>query len=247
MLFRALILLVMSSTALAGECKFSAAPQVIQPQPHDDPMYVWEQTDDPALYEDADVAKFPLISQLQAHVAKYVTTNQIELLKRQRQHFARMGEDGAKRHDKIINGEVGEIVAMRCLEALMYETHLQHQAPVYRTTEFNAMILSRGDQRRFYVVVGSDTNGSAPGIPEAIFAATKDGWQLDTHLHSHPFFLSNLPKGDVAGTTIPSGNARYGDLESYIRWRDTYKLKAAVITNGFNSYLLDVRESESLL
>jgi hypothetical protein len=87
----------------------------------------------------------------------------------------------------------------------------------------------------------NDGTSSEQVITHLVEGYRKQGWNLETHIHNHPFFFKN-PYGDIAGTILPSAT----DVSSFKSMADSYRLRSAIITNGFQSYILYKNEFDKL-
>jgi hypothetical protein len=162
--------------------------------------------------------------------------DQRALLERQRDIFVEfLGPEEGVLFDLILDGEVGELSEVHCLESLLIDMQNNDFPIVNKPTETGALVLTRRignkDFIRVYVVTQdgklsvSFRNNVLPRVRTDIAA----GWSLFAHFHSHPFAPSNSI--DIAGTAIPSN----ADSSSYRQMRDEFGLKEAWLSNGVDS------------
>lgn len=176
------------------------------------------------------------------------TIDPFELLKRQREIFARSGiselTNELTKFDSVINKEVGTIRDANCIELLLFAEHAKRFLGGEVLYEFDAIILEYEASQRIKIYYGSgkEESGGAPSLSrfnQAIRSDLENGYRMVYSLHNHPFFFGNRT-GDIAGTTIPSNP----DVQSYIKKKNEYGLRAAGITNGFST--IEISSAEFL-
>jgi len=238
------LLLVLGLPSIAStECKFSSSPQP-QKLTETSWLYTWQEEFSTTLLE-YELPTAEIFRTYRKLISKRINTDQVELLKRQRDKFIHaFGAEAALPYNQILEERIGKVLPIRCLDALLLQQHLMLQSELLKPTEFTALVLRKGTEIRLYQLIGQHV--SPPGIENVaplLDADLKSGWSLTTHLHNHPFFLENLPKADVAGTIIPSGTVGGGgDLREYEKLKKAYGLSEAWITNGFHTIVLTARE-----
>lgn len=143
--------------------------------------------------------------------------------------------------DVMLNGTVGKIGSMNCLESLLWglqnKLHPQTQSP----TEFGAYILlgpspdAAAPQHTIKVYLQTGPTLGVPTMSWVDAGIAKDikaGFKLRTFLHLHPFDAENIKYQDCAGTCIPSGP----DLHAFAYFLKENKCEEAWITNGAASF-----------
>lgn len=111
-------------------------------------------------------------------------------------------------------------------------------------SEFGAYILIRAEEARIYFSTQNRVGlRSSPAMMEVDALIEKDlatGWQLQGHLHNHPFDF-NHPVHFMGGPS-PS----ISDVEAYQDRIARWGLKQAWVTNGFHTIELEARDLERL-
>ncbi|MCR4295972.1 MAG: hypothetical protein NUW21_10585 [Elusimicrobia bacterium] len=171
------------------------------------------------------------------------------LLRRQLELYRRIGVvDGRMKLELVLSGGIGRILPMNCAEALLFAEH-EARFPVETTaTEFLAFILEKNADLKVYLISRGGKAGTAPSgdeVKEDLARDAAEGWTMAATLHNHPFMFDN-PTGDIGGVLVPSGDARYGDVGAFKRWRAGSGMRSAWITNGFDSLRLDGRDIDAL-
>lgn len=236
----------MPPTANAASCAFSTRP-VTTPLSSTSWLNIWEESDQPEFYRTWHSGS-NVVTSFRSHLSRLVPIKQDDLLKRQRAIFEVFGKEATIAYDQLLTGAVGNIHPMRCLEGLLLHEHLVKQATDIPETEFAAHLLKRGNKIRIYQLGGTSLSPAEfshvhPRIMNDIAA----GWTFATHIHNHPFIVSNLPDNDIAGTLIPSGTVQFsGDLMVYEKIRKEFGLADAWITNGFDSLTLPTSQAPKL-
>jgi hypothetical protein len=137
--------------------------------------------------------------------------------------------------DVILNGTVGGLFQMNCLESLLWGKQNEYHPQEQTATEFGAYILldTKNTTVKVYLQTGPDLG--VPGmswVSQPIKNDLRNGFSLLTFLHLHPFDASNIKYQDCAGTCIPSGP----DLQSFANDLSSFDCKTAWITNGADSF-----------
>lgn len=154
------------------------------------------------------------------------------LLNKQKVFYKNVPGD-AERYDKIITGKVGRVRTASCLESFLLDNHLRTFSSA---TEYSAFILTKPEEANAIVIFYTQTKDGTvaePVITNLVEKYRLQGWNLESHLHNHPFSFDN-PYGDIAGTIIPSP----ADVSSYKNMNESSKLRTAIITNGFDSFIM---------
>ncbi len=189
-----------------------------------------------------------LIATLQAAFGAEIDIfDQRALLIRQRDIFEQFfGEVFTYNYNLIIDGKIGIVAPMSCLESLAFDIQ-NRQFPLSEiSSEMETMVLSREisgtEVLRVYVhTVATPFVPKSPELVAMIERDVADGWQLAAHLHNHPFLFNNS-SGDIAGIVAPSE----GDVLSHIELRDELALGEAWITNGIHTLRVEADELEKL-
>lgn len=186
-------------------------------------------------------------SEFRSYVLSKINPDPWEILKKQEAIFGKHFPNFVKRFEMVIQGELGKIEPIHCIEALLLERHWEKQGPL-KISEYGASIFGKGNQ--INILFRSEDEPTVPQLEEelALYGKLKsDGWSFLMHIHNHPFFFENST-GDVAGTTIPSGDAGkdedggFGDVGTFIRWNANFGLEGFRITNGFSTITGNVRD-----
>jgi len=230
---KAVLLVLMLALTAQAECRFTSAPK------SNGRLLVWEEPNRPSLFSIPE--NLPeLVQELRRRVSAKVSPLQNDLLKRQKRLFVdAFGAKAGRAYDQLLEGKIGSIVPARCLELLLLEHQLEDQTSVLAETEFRAAILAKEDRLKIILLTGESIGApSLKPLTNAIKEDIERGWSFAADLHNHPFIFSNFPN-DYAGTLIPSGTVSFGqDLEVFAQNLAEFDLKAAWITNGFDTLLL---------
>lgn len=173
------------------------------------------------------------------------TFDQLALLQRQRDVYVMyLGPEEAPRFDALINGDVGEITTIPCLQSMILELQFNDFSPVVDFSEAGAMVLTRSQGGttlvRTYVLTQTSSLGvSFADVEPLVIADIGQGWELLAAFHNHPFAPDNTI--DIAGTTIPSSP----DARLFRRLRDELDLQEAWISNGVHSLRLTADEFDA--
>ena len=150
-------------------------------------------------------------------------------------------EQSLRSTSRIAAGELGTFGPPRCLDQIAFREFLRVVDLRHSPQEFLAYVFERGG--RIVMVGDFDDQPDRPiGVqPSALLTETRrrlqaEGWQLQAHLHNHPFVFDN-PYGDI-GPIAPSGP----DVGSYRSQRP----RQAWITDGREVLRLDRAEYEQL-
>jgi hypothetical protein len=216
-----LLLGVVSNTVHAQAC-FKSAPAY---EKLDDGAEYWHVELDPD-WREAHVEIGQRLEKIRQDAQARANVDPIQLLKRQLKFFEQTSAAySAVEH--FINGDFGRIGKIGCVEAAMLELHLQSHGP---STEFVALILSKDRRYALHAMTFGELASVSQSkmFNEWIDQQVLEGWQVQVHLHNHPFIFFGT---DLAGTIMAS----QGDVkvlkELHLRWG----LKAAWITNGFHT------------
>ncbi len=146
---------------------------------------------------------------------------------------------GNRNITRIINGEIGLIRPIRCLESIPFREMLKVVDLREHSVELNATVLRKHGAAKivgdFYFNPATIDNG-ATGTAESNAARNlreqlmRDGWIIAAHFHNHPFSFHN-PYGDYGGTLGPSDP----DIQMY----RSLKPELAIISNGIDSVLMN--------
>lgn len=173
-------------------------------------------------------------------IQKRTKTDFAFLLSKQKPFFKNFPEE-IQRFDKALSKSVGRVRGASCLESFLLDNHLRTFSS---ETEYSAYVLTRPDEQNAIVVIYTQIkNGTISDqvVTNLVDGYRRQGWNVDSHIHNHPFFFKN-PYGDIAGTILPSS----ADLTSYREMSDSVKLRSAIVTNGFESYILYRNEFDKL-
>lgn len=146
-----------------------------------------------------------------------------------------------ERYNKALQGKVGRLRKISCLEAFLLDNHLRTFSS---ETEFSAYILTKPEEAQAIVIFYTQLkNGtvSEQVINNQVEVYRRQGWNVEAHLHNHPFSFKN-PYGDIAGTTLPSN----ADVETFRHLRESVRLRSGVVTNGFDSFVFYPNDFKNL-
>jgi hypothetical protein len=237
-------LILFSNNAFAQEeaCKFEAPPQKVLFDTRKSQGKIWVIHNSETLFKEISVQDEAL-DRYRNWVVAQTNTDPYFLLERQREIYARVfGLQKFPDYDLIIENKIGKIRNMNCLESLLLAEHTRKFPLEKYSNEFTATILERDGFLKIYFISDIvDKHGGGPSmkpIQKAIYSDLSQGWKAKIDLHNHPFFFKN-PTGDIAGTTIPSGNAKSGDVLVFMESIRKMGLESATITNGFSTIELD--------
>ena len=222
----------------AEKCTFLSSHKVIR-ESGSLLYYSWQELDR-LVFESNVLPDTGEIAHFQDWVRSKVDPDQMTLLARQRKlYFEHFGSEAVYSFDLLLNKKAGDIQPISCLEALLL-TEQAKLHPLEKTqTEFQAFVLLNKSvnppQLKVYFASGTDLFAPSvlPFLP-LIHSDVQNGWRVSFHVHNHPFTFDN-PAGDIAGTTIPSGDRNSGDVKVFIDLRAQVGLLEARITNGFNT------------
>jgi hypothetical protein len=154
------------------------------------------------------------------------------LLNKQKPFYKDFPEE-TQRYDKVLSKKVGRVRNVSCLETFLLDNHLRTFSS---ETEFSAYVLTKFDSENAIVVLYTQTNNGTvadASVLNLVEGYRKQGWNLESHIHNHPFAFKN-PYGDIAGTILPSSP----DIATYQQLGESSGLRTAIITNGFETYIL---------
>ena len=131
------------------------------------------------------------------------SSDPIDLLKRQRDLFgSAFGNIAAAPYDQLIDGELGTIGDMTCLQQALFDTHLSRLDSPLDLVEFQVCSFSPEGTLTVLALYG---NKISPPLFENIQSIVQgklaDGYRFVSHIHNHPFVVENST-GD------------YGDINS---------------------------------
>eukprot|EP01043_Picozoa_sp_COSAG02_P055933 COSAG02_NODE_6559_length_3495_cov_2.468492_3_plen_229_part_00 len=167
--------------------------------------------------------------------------DQREMLAHQRDIFA---SHGFSPHDWdiILNGTVGRLSGMNCIESLLWGHQNFLHPLVTNPSEFGAYILLDATNENMRVYLQTGPNANVPQLEWAHPDIERDiehgWWRVVTFLHLHPFVASNTGAQDPAGTCIPSS----GDLGAFAIDKERFQAAEAWITNGADSFRFNLTE-----
>lgn len=217
----------------------------------------FDLSDLPYLWQPAEPDK--VISQFRTAVRARLGTDvdARALLERQRAIFAAMpaGWSGeAANAAFVLEGRVGKIAPMCCLEAMLWKWQASRYPMVEHPTEFGAFVL-RGHGRVRVYLSSTDLVGQKirPAITKRVEADAMAGFRLLAHIHNHPFLFDRKvgdrmwtvegTREDVAGTLAPSMT----DVQLYQNLRHSLGLKEAWVNNGLQSARFQAVEFDILV
>lgn len=193
----------------------------------------------------AAVPNSPSVQDFHTDINKFTNTDQTVIRQNQYNLFLKhfkASDPGVQMMKIILAGSVGKTVKVRCLELLLLDLHLTRVGKNYYT-EYGAYIFTKKNKLR--LIYKSSDDASVPHSDQQkldVQAAIDEGYELYAHLHLHPFNMNN-PSGDVGGAAWPSGAGEaYGDMTVYTNAHKDYKLKQALVTNGFDTLILTPAE-----
>jgi hypothetical protein len=209
---------------------------------------VFEIDNSPVLWTDKAPTS-PVVEDFHKDINAFTNTNQTVIRQNQLKLFLKHlkeSDPGVQMMQIILSGKVGKTVKVRCLELLLLDLHLTRVGKNYYT-EYGAYIFTK--QNKMRLIYKSSDDASVPQSEQQkvdVKSAYDEGYELLAHLHLHPFNMNN-PSGDVGGAAWPSGaGEEYGDMTVYTNAHKDYKLKQALVTNGFDTLILTPAEFTQL-
>ena len=209
-------------------------------------LYEVIEVDDLSLLTNMHSANSELVNKYQEHYRNQTDINQIALRKRQhaifKKHF-KNDEPSVQMMQIILDNKLGKTRTSNCLEMLLHERHLL-RVGIKDETEFGAHVLLHPNKGLRILFQSSDdaTVPVSTYLYPDLKAALAEGFVLMTHIHIHPFIMSN-PSGDIGGVNWPSGpGLDFGDLSVYVNLHSQYGLREARVTNGFDTFTLSPKE-----
>jgi hypothetical protein len=172
------------------------------------------------------------LAHFQNTVKTKTKTDYVSLLEKQKPFYKNFAEE-TKRFDKVLSKKVGRVRISSCLENFLTDNHLRTFSS---ETEYSAYVMTKPDSELALIIIYTQVNNGTNSITQIsnlVEGYRKQGWNLESHIHNHPFFFKN-PYGDIAGTIMPSG----ADVTSYQEMGEDLKLRSAIITNGFESFIM---------
>ena len=191
----------------------------------------------------------PAVEDFHKDIKSFTNTDQTVIRRNQLKLFLkhyRRNDPSIQMMKIILAGDVGKTVKVRCLELLLLDLHLSRVGKNYYS-EYGAYIFTK--QGKIRIIYKSSDDASVPQSEQQrkdVQAAFEEGYELEAHVHLHPFNRNN-PHGDVGGAAWPSGAGEtYGDMTVYTNAHNDYKLKQALVTNGFDTLILTPAEFTQL-
>lgn len=229
------LLILFSSTLFGYNCDLNYQPILLQSSANYQ-FYQWTLNYADDLFLEAEENILPL-KEYKTWAQSFVDIDPIALLIHQREVFDSTSFKGVYTHrfNYIINGEIGSIRKINCLEATLFLNNFLNKNYKEQPTEFSAHFLVNEQVIKIYIVNSSEL--WVPGVAlqqQLIEKDLKEHWILFNMLHNHPIIVNN-PYNDFAGTLIPSGELDYGDVFTFFKLRRNYRLNYFTITNGFNT------------
>ena len=173
--------------------------------------------------------------------------NPIEKLQAELDAYKNIGEltaDISSRVEPIIEGKMGILRPVSCLEALlMAEANGKKSMPA-APYEIEAFVLSRTNSTGLEELIIYEGMGEATSVGDErgdfdsqMQNDLKNGWKMKFHIHNHPFSLEK-PYDLNGGYTAPS----QGDTDYYRQLSGSNGLPEARITNGVFTLVLKDKE-----
>lgn len=229
-----------ASTEGPGPCAFAGPPRVLVDEERAFLQY-WVEGDRPVLHSGA-LPDSPSLHAFRDRVSGIADTDPRALLATQLDQVSGGDAENVRR---ILEGEVGTIRPITCLEALLLSVQTDRGAargaPMFEDpTEFLSYVLRRDDTLKVYFyTVDQPGIGGLGNIHQPVRRDVDDGWTLVTNIHNHNFF----PGTDrLLGGVAPSAT----DVQALGNAARTFGLPVAVITNGFDSLELTADELQVL-
>jgi hypothetical protein len=163
--------------------------------------------------------------------------DQRALLERQRDVFIEfLGPEAGVDHQRLLDGAIGQLGEVTCVQSILFDLQNERWPLSDGPVEMGALLLQRqvagAVELRAYVKTQAQQQFVGLSMSELMPLVEADvagGWQLLSHMHSHP--LSPDGQYDIAGTVLPSDP----DIRTYRSLRDELGLQEAWITNGVDS------------
>jgi hypothetical protein len=224
-------------------CEFSTVPET-RSDTSTVRFLIWSN-ESPALLTQTEVSSATAYQSYRDTVTEKVDPDPIALIQRQREIFRRFYPQGVTRFDDILNGRLGEVLPITCLESLLFAEHTARYPVESTGSEFVGIILKQPQTERLKVLLLSGFSGT-PGVTPSglklipqLEADLKAGWIEAAHVHNHPF---SFHQEDIAGTPVPSGNAQVADGSLYLHHQRAYGLQEGWVTNGFSTLRIPARQ-----
>ena len=234
------------ASARATSCAWASPPSRLADGPAG-LILAWTIADSPDLFVPAP-ANVPGLARYRAWARARADVDPRALLRRQEKLYRRLGVRDADKIHRVLDGEIGRIESINCLEALLFTEHEARYPVEAGATEFLAFILRKDGRLKAYLLSHGDTNGVSPSgelVRGRLREDRAQGWILLANLHNHPFQFDN-PSGDIGGTTVPSGDSSYGDVSVFQSGVSEYDMRGAWITNGFDTVRFDAADVAAL-
>jgi len=135
-------------------------------------------------------------------------------------------------HDMILDGNLGLIRPINCLEALLFLEHDYHYPLDEKPSEFFAYILSDEIENKLRIYFISDESyiGHSKPFSEEVSEDLENGWIYLAGLHNHPID-NRVGSGDWMGPLVPSD----GDRNIFRLHKAEMAIQNAWITNGIDT------------
>lgn len=169
----------------------------------------------------------------------------------------RGGANQGRMHDLVLDGALGEVRKVNCLEAYLYQRHLSYRVlePMYIYSEYAAIVLKKQDKLIVYFASSLMAIGMAPSLDywmeEVLSKINNEGYQYLANIHNHPFKLQ--PRFfEPGGSIVPSGCLeqetclKLYDIGLLYRNYRNYNLINGIITNGIDSLVIPVNTLQNL-
>jgi hypothetical protein len=176
------------------------------------------------------------VTALQKEVSARTDVDPYFLLKKQKEIFKKVGfAKLLPRFDLALAQKISEI---SFLEEILFELHSEkiQKSLFVSYSEFAANILLGPKGELAILFISNSQDASVPDTElrrKVLKEYLAKGYRYQIHIHNHPFNFNN--PDDMGGTTIPSGDAHWGDVGVYLLEKQKYQLENAWITNGFSS------------
>jgi hypothetical protein len=242
----------------ADSCQWTGGATVLH-QAGDTLYQVWSLAP-PAAQAGWQPADLPALTSFRRAVearleAANVLPDAAGLLRRQVAHYAARGHSDSRREAEngrlVLDGAVGTMRPLSCLEALLLDFQARRFPMVDRPTELQAFVLRRNVPAEDSSAAAADADTPAlvyfaasgapwpPGVGRLVpllESKVREGWRVIAHVHNHPFYLDRLtplasgpPTSDIAGALAPS----ITDVRFYRSMHAGLGLETALVTNGF--------------
>lgn len=216
-------------------------------------LHVYDATVDATTFAEARIDT-PAYAAFIAYLEEVNATADVDvfdqraLLERQRDVFVKyLGPEAGIDHQRLLDGVIGQLGEVTCVQSILFDLQNERWPLSDGPVEMGALLLQRQVagvvELRAYVKTQAQADFVGLSMAELmplVEADVADGWQLLSHMHSHP--LSPDGQYDIAGTCLPSDP----DIQTYRRLRDELGLQEAWITNGIDSARYGADEFDDL-